>query len=273
MTNYNAASYIREAIESILWQTLRDFELIIVDDGSTDTSWDIIQKYSKQDTRIRCYKNDKNYWISSTRNRLLDLAQGEYIAWLDSDDRARSDRLEKQIQFLETHPEYGIVGSWMTIIDARGNEKGVREAPLGDIEIRKSFYFRTPVSLVSQMMVKKYREQIGYFQETLESAEDLDFLLRACQYCKLANIPENLTQYRIHGKNISIRKQKKQIQNTLLVRKNIEKLGYKMNWFARYIQYITWLMQYLPPRFVISIFYQSIKIMRYEKKTHVDYKK
>ncbi len=261
MTNYNAGEYIGEAIESILWQTFTDFELVIVDDGSGDGSWNIIQKYSHQDTRIRCYQNEKNLWISLTRNRLIDLAQWEYLAWLDSDDIAEKRRLLLQVDFLEKNPDYGIVGSWMTLVNKVGEEMGVRKLPVSDSEIRDSFYFRTPVSLGCQMLSKKYRKKIGYYNTELESAEDLDFLLRASRYCKLANIPDTLIRYRLHGTNVSLKKQKQQIRNTLLVRKNIEKMGYKMGLVGKCVQCVTWCMQFLPASFVMRVFnYGIIKI-------------
>lgn len=262
MTNYNAGEYIREAIESILQQTFTDFEFIIVDDGSTDKSWSIIQEYSQRDARIRCYQNERNLWISLTRNRLIDLALGKYLAWLDSDDIAEKRRLALQVDFLEKNPEYGIVGSWMTLVNKSGQGIEVRKLPVSDDKIRDSFYFRTPVSLGCQMISKKYREKIGYYNGELGSAEDLDFLLRASRYCKLANIPEALIQYRLHGNNISLKKQKQQIRNTLLVRKNIDKMGYKMGWIGKWVQWITWCMQYLPAPLVMKIFNYSLKIIK-----------
>lgn len=117
MANYNAGSFIEEAIKSILGQTYIDFEFIIVDDGSIDKSWEIIKKYSVIDSRIQCYRNIKNSGIAYTRNRLIHLAKGEYIAWIDADDRARPERLQKQVLFLLSNPNISIVGSWLDIID------------------------------------------------------------------------------------------------------------------------------------------------------------
>ncbi len=155
MTNYNGWMYIAEAIESILWQTFTDFELIIVDDGSSDESWEIIQKYAENDGRIRCYKNEKNSGISVTRNRLIDLAQWEYFAWLDSDDRAKPERLKKQVKFLEKNPWYGIIGSWMMLIDTEGKEKGVKQLPISDQEIRKQWYMRNSLNHPTLMMTRE----------------------------------------------------------------------------------------------------------------------
>jgi len=260
MTNYNGEKFIEEAIESILNQTYTDFELIIIDDWSTDESWGIIQSLSHRDTRIHCYQNTKNLWISLTRNRLIDLAQWDYIAWLDSDDRARSDRIEKQVQFLKKHPNYGIVGSWMTLIDADGREMKIKQLPISDQDIRKQWYYRNSLNHPTLMMRKTCIQKTGYFDASLDVAEDYDFWVRAGTHTYLANIPEALTQYRIHTGNISIQKFQTTIQKTLLVRKKMKKLGYKMWVFWHIAYHITRCMQYMPPKLVMFLFYYFIRI-------------
>ena len=117
--NYNREKVIHETIESILNQTYSNFEYIIIDDGSTDNSWDLIQKYANQDERIRAYRNKRNLKIVKTRNKGFKLSSpnAKYFAIIDSDDVALSKRLEVQVRFLETHPEYGLVGSNKYLID------------------------------------------------------------------------------------------------------------------------------------------------------------
>ncbi len=109
MPNYNSAQYVSMAIESILGQTFRDFELIVVDDGSTDESIAIIEEYIQRDPRIVFVKNEKNEKICQTLNRGLSLSRGKYIARMDSDDIADSARLMKQVAYLDEHEDIAIV--------------------------------------------------------------------------------------------------------------------------------------------------------------------
>jgi glycosyltransferase involved in cell wall biosynthesis len=259
IANYNKEAFIGEALESILGQTFTDFECIIVDDCSTDTSWDIIRKYASQDPRIACYQNTHNIWISLTRNRLLDFAQGEYIAWLDSDDRAHSDRLEKQVQFLDTHPHHGIVGSWISLINSEWRLTWTKELPVDDTEIRKQWYVRNSLNQTSLMMRKRCIEKTGYYNMNMDPAEDYDFYVRAGAHCLLANIPENLTHYRIHTENTSLRQHRKTIQKTLLIRKKMRQLGYTIGllWYLAYP--LTWCMQFVPPKLSLFLFHTFIK--------------
>ena len=99
MPAYNAEKYISEAIKSILNQTFKDFEFIIIDDGSIDRTWKIIQKYAKKDDRVIALKNEKNLGIAVNRNKLVSMARGKYIIWQDSDDISLPYRIEKQYNF------------------------------------------------------------------------------------------------------------------------------------------------------------------------------
>lgn len=260
VTNYNSEKYIGETIESIVWQTFTDFELIILDDRSSDKSWSIIQKYQAKDIRIRCYQNEKNLGISLTRNKLIDLAQWSYVAWLDSDDRARPERLERQVHFLDTHPEYGIVGSWMVLINGDWKATGKKYMPITNEAVRKQWYFRNSLNHPTLMMRMECIKKTGYYDPLFDGAEDYDFWIRAGMHCMIANIPEFLTEYRIHNNNISIKKHKKTIRKTLLVRKKMQQLGYPL-WILGKIAYIlTWCIQYIPPYLTVFLFYRFISI-------------
>lgn len=265
MTNYNKAAFIGEAIESIIGQTFTDFECIIVDDCSTDTSWNIIQNYSHKDARILCYQNTYNIWISLTRNRLLDIAQWEYIAWLDSDDYADIHRLEKQVYFLDTHPHHGIVGSWLELIDSTWKQIGTKELPAEDAAIRKQWYVRNSLNQTSLMIRKTCIEKTGYYNMNMDPAEDYDLYVRAGTHCLLANIPEILTYYRIHTSNTSLKKHKTTIQKTLLIRRKMKELGYTVGilWYIAYP--ITWCMQFMPPRKSLVLFHLFIKAFSQKK--------
>ena len=107
LTSYNKEAYIGKAIESVLAQTFKDFELIIADDGSSDNSLALINKYAEKDERIRVYYFEKNKGIPSAHNMAISMSNGKYIAMIDCDDFWEKNKLEKQVGFLEDNPEYG----------------------------------------------------------------------------------------------------------------------------------------------------------------------
>ncbi len=254
MPNYNGEKYLVESIESVLNQTFSDFEFIIIDDGSSDNSWEIIQKYAKKDKRIVAVKNEKNLWVHKTRNKLLSLVHGEYIAMMDSDDISLPERFEKQIKFFSTHSWYAFCGTNFTFIDWDWKVTWKKKFPETDEEIKKSFFWRNPFGQNTVMMKSSIIDTVWYYDEHLEVAEDLDMWIRIGIKYKMYNLQENLVQYRIHGQNSILTRQKEHIKNTLKIRKKALKLGYKMTlkWKIYYIG--TWCMQFLPPKFVLRLF-------------------
>ena len=136
---YNAEKFIVEAIDSVLNQTYKEFEYIIIDDCSTDKTLKIAQTYAKKDKRVRVYKNEKNLGIAGNRNKGVSLAKGKYIMWQDADDISISDRMENQVNILEKNKDMGIVGGALLFFDEKG-EHGRREYPTNDLELRKIIY-------------------------------------------------------------------------------------------------------------------------------------
>ena len=210
MPNYNNEKYLPEAIESILEQSFKDFEFIIIDDCSTDNSWDIIEEYAKKDSRVKAYRNEKNLKIVKTRNKLFSLCSSEskYIGIMDSDDISMPFRLEKQVEFLEKFSDYGVVGSNLIIIDENSQEVGFRE-------YRKSFgikdssiLIKSPLAQPSVMIRRSVLGDLRYSCD-LEVAEDWDLWLRLLKNCKGGNIKTNLLKYRIsitQSKSTSLKK-------------------------------------------------------------------
>ncbi|TXJ00169.1 MAG: glycosyltransferase family 2 protein [Neisseriales bacterium] len=115
MPVYNAEKYITEAVESILNQTYSDFEFIIIDDCSTDSSYQILQKYAEKDKRIRIFRNDTNRKQAYTKNFAIKLAKGKFIAFMDADDISLPARFTKQVTFMESHPDIGVCGTWIKV--------------------------------------------------------------------------------------------------------------------------------------------------------------
>lgn len=198
MPVYNTPeNYLRPAIESILGQTYQDFEFVILNDASTDENVEKIVK-SYTDKRIRYYKNEQNKGISYSRNRLIDLAKGEYLAVFDHDDISFPERLEKEAAFLDSHPDVGVVGSWYQASD----KNKIRKFPTDDRVIKLKLMFGCAVSHTSSMIRKSVLEENGIrYEETFSPAEDYGLWVRLLRKTQFANLPEALVMYRCHREN------------------------------------------------------------------------
>lgn len=186
------------AIESILTQSFTDFELLLIDDGSTDQTSRILHSYAEQDRRIKVLRNDHNQGIPSSRNRGIDAACGDYLAIMDSDDRAHPQRLDRQVAYLNRHADYAAVGSWACWMDAGGDLLWrIRRRPVFPEEIRALLLFRCSLqhsaSMVRTDIARRYR-----YREEYALSEDFDFWVRISRDYSLANLPDPLVCYRIH---------------------------------------------------------------------------
>lgn len=192
--------YLRAAIESILKQTYTNFELIILNDASTDENVEKVVK-SYEDSRIRYEKNKYNLGISRSRNKLIDLAKGEYLAVMDHDDLSLPERLKKQVSFLDDHPEYGVVGCWPEIL---GREGMVNQLPVEDCEIQETLTLMICICHPAVMIRKNLLEQTGIrYENEYTPAEDYQIFARLIGKTKFYNIPEVLFLYRSHETNTS----------------------------------------------------------------------
>ncbi|WP_375559390.1 glycosyltransferase family 2 protein [Bernardetia sp. OM2101] len=226
MPVFNGEKFIKIAIESILNQTYTDFELVIVNDGSTDKSAEIIKFY--QDNRIRFLENDGNKGIFYTRNRLFDEAKGNYIAILDCDDYAEPTRLEKQIHFLDKNKEFGLVGSWITLIDDENTIKGAWQLEHRPERIPAKLLFSNQFAQSAVMMRKEFADL--KYREEYPPTEDYDLWVRISHKTRVINLAESLVKYRIHNQNISQTQSDKADKNVLKIYKNqLEDLGIYAN--------------------------------------------
>ena len=204
MPVYNAERYVSIAIDSALAQTCQDFELLLFDDGSTDGSLAILRRYEAKDPRIRVFSRE-NRGIVPTRNELVALSRGEYLAIMDADDISLPTRLEKQVAYLSAHPECVAVGSSVRLIDPEGwliadvivgaCQDEIDEAHISGLGANRLW---NP----SVMMLKSAVERVGGYDEAFPLAEDLDLFLRLGEIGKLANLPDVLCEYRRHYANI-----------------------------------------------------------------------
>ena len=199
MPVYNTETYLAEAIQSIIAQTYVDFELLVIDDGSTDNSFQIAKEFAQLDARVRPIHKAENQGLVSALNLGLDLARGEYIARMDADDISLPERLEKQITYLRVHPEVGVIGSRIRYMDAKGNLSTIPKTARLDINIRWSLFFENPFSHPVVMMRKSIIDQHHLrYSSNAEHVEDYEFWGRFLLVSKGANLPEILLHYRIH---------------------------------------------------------------------------
>lgn len=197
---YNTkAEYLREAVDSILAQTFTDFELLILDDCSTHPSVaEVVSSYS--DGRIKFFRNDRNLGISGSRNKLIELAQGEYLAVTDHDDVSLPQRFELQVDFLDKHPEVGVVGGALEIFP----KKGKSSLPQGNVDIENLMMLKTGIDHQVSMIRKSVLTDNGLrYEEEFSPSEDHRLWTRLIGKTQFANLPDTLLRYRVHGQNTS----------------------------------------------------------------------
>ena len=195
---YNAARYVEEALSSILSQTCKDFEIILINDGSTDDSLRIMQKAAQNDPRCRII-NRENRGIVFSCNEGLQLARGEYIFRMDSDDIARPTRFERQLSYLKAHPDCVAVGSKAMMIDPDGFPLMEQIIAFEHEEIVADYMIGgLPIVHPTVAMPRQALMRIGGYRQEFEWAEDVDLFLRLAEIGRLANLPEVLLDYRQH---------------------------------------------------------------------------
>lgn len=205
MTVFNSEQFIREAIDSLLQQTYENIEIIIVNDGSTDTTCEIIESY--KDNRIVYKDNGKNIGIVKSRNLAIETAKGKYLATLDSDDISMPDRIREQVEFMEAHADFGMCGTYYHIIDGEGKTLTDVRFPDNDIDV-KTHFIAGNCFCHSSVMVRSGITDAMFFSEAFPMAEDFELWYRISKKTKVRNIPSFLTKYRMHGSNISMNKKK-----------------------------------------------------------------
>ncbi len=213
MPSYNVSSYIDEAIESILRQTLDDFELLILDDGSTDGTIAAIQKQAQRDERIRFFPMKHVGYVKMLRFGLSQ-AHGTLIARMDSDDVALPERFSREVEYLNVHPECVAVGSQVILTDPYGTPVESPSHPLTHEEIERDLLAGSGWAIVhpTAMMRKEAVEAVGGYAEDLELCEDVDLFLKLAEQGRVANLPEVLLHYRQHPSSVNHTKYQQQQQ-------------------------------------------------------------
>jgi glycosyltransferase involved in cell wall biosynthesis len=195
MAVYNGERYLRQAVESVLCQTFQDFQFLIINDGSTDNTRDLILSYD--DARIVLVDNQRNVGQTRSLNRGLELAVGQLIARQDADDISEPERLAKQVAFLDRRPEVALLGTGYKEIDPQGGVVGDRKLPCDTTDIRWCLLFFCPFVHSSVMLRKSVvLEQIGFYNEALAYSQDYELWHRIARRFPVANLAEPLVRLR-----------------------------------------------------------------------------
>jgi glycosyltransferase involved in cell wall biosynthesis len=204
MPVFNAGRYVAQAVESILAQTYTDFELSIVDDGSTDGSLAILQRYAARDPRIHL-KSRGNRGIAATRNELLFSAAGTLVAPMDADDVALPHRLARQVEFLRDHPDVVCTGASYRIIDGAGRliHRGFPVVERDEEIQRLMLKGHCAIHQPTVMFRRDAAVRVGGYDPSFRVADDLDLWLRLGELGALANMPEPVVDYRVHATSIT----------------------------------------------------------------------
>lgn len=207
MPLYNAERFVGESIDSVLAQSIPAFELIVIDDCSTDASVQIVEEFMARDPRITLLRNERNLGAARTRNRGLDAARGQFIAFLDAADICLPERFEKQLSFFEANPRVDICGSFYAIFDNDRGRESARccELPTSPDEIRYKIFFIDPLGMSTVMLRSEALRRTGIrFRECL--SEDYQLWADLSDRLVMANIPECLIHYRRWENQTSSRK-------------------------------------------------------------------
>lgn len=222
MPVYNGEAYLREAIDSILGQTYTDFEFIIIDDGSTDSSPEIVRSY--EDSRIRFYQNEHNMGVAATLNRGLDLATGEYIARMDADDISLPERFAKQAAYMDTHQNIAVCGCGIRLIGARTGKRIFAQTPE---QMKVDMLFSCGLAHPTVMMRGTVFGGKGlHYDPAFSKMEDYALWAETLKRYEIVCIPEILFQYRIHPNQITQHySNENRIQHRELKKRQVEQLG------------------------------------------------
>lgn len=215
MPTYNVAPYVKEAVESVLQQTYSDFELLVIDDCSTDATLDVVSGIN--DPRIRIVKNERNLGLADNLNRGLSLIRTEYVARMDGDDIALPFWLEKEMDYLESHPEVGVCGGGG---ERFGAVSSIIRFPEGHDDIAVNLLFQCTI-IVPTFRMSLYHEKGLRYRSDAFPAEDYCFWSEACAVTRLHNIGETLFRYRMHSSQICSSRKEEQRGKVEKVRKRM----------------------------------------------------
>lgn len=208
MSVYNSEAFLEEAVQSVQSQTLEDWELIAMDDGSSDSSFQCLEKMAAEDSRIRLFKMPQNSGAGAARDAAIRQARSRLIAVFDADDICEPERFEKQMTFLEAHPDVVAAGTQTIRIDAEGNLAGKKTFPTDPDELYRMMYVAVPIQLPTLMVNTALLPDDFDWFEGWRYSEDSLLFFKLAYYGKIANLPEALVKYRFYPESTFCRQVK-----------------------------------------------------------------
>jgi len=211
MAVYNNAPTLQQAVNSILKQTFKDFQFIIVNDVSTDQSEQILNQLAKKDKRIKLINNKAKLGLTKSLNKALKLVKTKYIARMDGDDIALPKRFEKQIDYLNKHPQIGLLGTAVYLINDKDKQIGLKRYSSNHKVLRKKVLHYCPFIHPTWILRRSVLLEVGEYNQNFPYAQDYELILRIASKFPTANLPEPLLKYRVDSSvAISLKNLKKQ---------------------------------------------------------------
>jgi hypothetical protein len=217
MAVYNGERFLRESVESVLAEPFRDLELVVLDDGSTDATPEILAEYGAADPRVVVHREPGDS-LAEALNRCVAHCTAPLLARLDADDVSVRGRLEEQVGFMKAHPEVVLLGGQARLINDRGEAFGTAEYPTGDAALREALRAINPFVHSAVVMRRAAFDAVGGYRSNLAHSEDLDLWLRLAERGGLANLPKPVVEYRMHDAQQSLHKQRDQAVHSVATR-------------------------------------------------------
>jgi glycosyltransferase involved in cell wall biosynthesis len=265
---HNAEKYLVEALESLRYQTYPHFEVIAIDDASTDSSYQILKNYAKIDSRFKIFHNKINLKIANTLNFGLTKAKGYLIARMDADDIALPNRFQKQVNFLTKHPGVVVVGGQCLTIDENSHITGKKLFPVNHLAIFELMYTANPLQHPSIMINRDLLpSDFTWYNPHLTPAEDLDLYFRLGKFGLFANLKSTILMYRQHGDSETFRNPKYTFSITQKVRQlAISKYGYQPSIKSKVLASIQSLVLSVIPASLVFPLYTFIRGTKIKEK-------
>ncbi|MGQ9652432.1 MAG: glycosyltransferase [Thermodesulfobacteriota bacterium] len=206
----NEERHLQGTIVNVLGQTLKEWEWIIVDDGSSDGTWEVLNRWAEREERLILFRNDSTEGLGRSLNKAIRASRGRYIARMDADDLCRPDRLERQCLFLDQNPQVGLVGSFNHVMDEGGRVLDTWRFQHTPEEIHYTLQFQNCLCHSSVMLRRRLLEEIGLYREDLPAAQDYELWLRVSHRSALYKIPEPLVSWRLRPGGISMARRDEQ---------------------------------------------------------------
>ncbi len=260
MPVHNAEAYVAEAIDSLLRQTYPNVEIILVDDRSTDRSWEILQDYARRfPKKIRAVRTKRitNAAGNGAMNYGVQFARGEFIARMDADDVSYPERIERQVTYMTSHPDVFVLGTQADIIDKNGTIIGEKRFPINHDAIYEQYGILHPIVHPSVMIRRSFLPRKRKIYEMVwDVNDDYYTFFRFLHIGLFHNLPEKLIAYRVHGKNASLQEPKKKFWNSVRIRLSaIQKFQYRMSlraWIVLAVQCV--IVGLLPEQLIVPIY-------------------